>query len=93
VPGDKNSGSSLVFPNSCYFLLGEKHFLELGIGEVLKLNLKSSLFLRAIPSIGYRFMSALKPLFFRATYTPFVSHFWDVRLSHWAGISIGYQFK
>jgi hypothetical protein len=93
LPGDANSGYSLIFPNSINFLYGKKHMLEVGLGEVFTINLKGSLFMRMMPVLGYRFMSNENPWFARLTYTPFISHIWDFRLSQWAGFSVGYQFK
>lgn len=93
LPGDKNSGYSLIFPNSINFLYGKTHMLEVGLGEVVTLNLKGNFFMRMMPVLGYRFMSKETPWFIRTTYTPFISHIWDIRMSHWGGLSIGYQFK
>lgn len=91
-PGDQNTGTTFVLPQSFNMLIGETHYLELGVGESFTFTTRAAFFMRAVLNVGYRFMSPEKRIFYRVTYTPFISHFWDVQMSQWAGASIGYQF-
>ncbi len=91
-PGDVNTGTTLVLPNSFNFLYGNAHKLELGFGQTLSVRLKGALFIRTVFNLGYRFQKPDKHVFYRLTYTPLMSNIWDIQFQHWGGFSIGYQF-
>jgi len=91
-PGDVNTGTTLLFPNSFNFLYGNTHKLELGIGQTLSIRLKGAFFIRTVFNLGYRFQKSDKRMFYRLTYTPLMSNVWDIQFQHWGGFSIGYQF-
>ncbi len=92
-PVDKNTGSVLVFPNSVNLLLGVTHYAEFGLGQTFSFTTKGSGFIRSVINIGYRYQPPSQRINFRLMYTPIISNLWDVQYQHWAGISVGYQFR
>lgn len=94
APIDKNNGFGIVVPIMVHALFGEKnHKLELGLGQGLTLTTKGKFFLLTTPSIGYRWQSDVKKIFFRAAYTPLVSYLVHFQTQQWFGLSLGYAFK
>jgi len=94
APVDKNNGTAIVFPIMFNGLFGENaHKLEVGLGQGVSITTKGSFFLLTTAALGYRFYTPSNRWFYRATYTPLISYFFDFQVQHWGGISIGYVFK
>ena len=93
TPIDKNNGFALIFPVLVHGVYGEKHCLDVGIGQTFTITSKGQFFFRAPLSIGYRLEPKESRMFYRFSYTPIVSYLFDQQWEHWGGISIGYKIK
>lgn len=94
LPIDKNNGVSIIFPATLQAIHGKgPHFFETGIGLGTTVTTKGSFYARMTPIVGYRFEQPKKKLFFRITYTPFVSFIFAPQYQHWAGVSLGWKLK
>lgn len=90
---DKNNGAAIIIPLMGHFIWGQKHGLDVGIGQALTATTRGNFFLRTPLSIGYRLEPAESRFFYRFSYTPIVSYLVDFQWEHWGGISIGYKLK
>lgn len=90
---DKNNGSALIFPVMLHFVRGQKHALDVGIGQTLTVTTRGSAFVRMPISLGYRLEPEGSRMFYRFSYTPIVSYLVDFQWEHWAGISIGFKLN
>ena len=93
TPIDKNNGFALIFPVMVHGVYGQKHCLDVGIGQTFTITSKGQFFFRAPVSIGYRLEPKESRMFYRFSYTPIVSYLFDQQWEHWGGISIGYKIK
>lgn len=84
----------ILIPTSCYVLIGNKHFAEIGTGATISSTIEANkLFLKkrnwnfhTSISLGYRYEH--NRFLFRLTYSPLQEAQGDWR--NWAGISFGY---
>ena len=90
---DKNNGAGFIFPVMVHGVYGQKHGLDVGIGQTLTITTRGSIFLRAPLSIGYRLEPEGKRVFYRFSYTPIISYIVDFQWEHWGGITIGYKLS
>lgn len=90
---DKNNGAVLIFPVMVHGVYGQKHGLDIGIGQSFSITTRGNFFLRAPLSIGYRLEPESSRFFYRFSYTPIISYLVDQQWEHWGGISIGYKLK
>ena len=90
---DKNNGAAFIFPVMIHCVYGQKHGIDIGIGQALTITTRGSAFLRMPLSIGYRLEPADKRVFYRFSYTPIVSYLIDFQWQHWAGITLGYKLR
>jgi hypothetical protein len=89
---DKNHGVGCIFPVMVHCVYGQKHGLDMGIGQALTITTRGGVFLRSPLSIGYRFEPKSSRLFYRFSYTPIISYLVNFQWEHWGGISVGYRF-
>ena len=92
-PIDKNNGLALIFPVMVHGVYGQKHCLDVGLGQTFTITTKGQFFFRAPLSIGYRLEPKSSRMFYRFSYTPIVSYLFDQQWEHWGGISVGYKIK
>ncbi len=90
---DKNNGAGIIFPVMIHCVYGQKHGLDVGIGQAVTITTRGGIFLRTPLSIGYRLEPKTSRIFYRFSYTPIVSYLVDFQWEHWGGISIGYKLK
>jgi hypothetical protein len=90
---DKNNGAGFIFPVMIHGVYGQKHGLDVGIGQALTITTRGGAFLRTPLSIGYRLEPTKSRVFYRFSYTPIVSYLVDFQWEHWGGTSIGFKFR
>lgn len=89
MPIDANNGVNLIVPAALMGRFGQdRHFAELGLGLGSSFTTEGAFFMRGLFIAGYRHHTA-GPLFFRLSYTPLMSIFYDFQWEHWVGVSIG----
>ncbi len=89
----------VIIPISIQTLLGNTHWMELGVGQtissIVKLDrqtkeMKRFTHLSTVPSIGYRYQKTQRGMLIRVTYSPIVE--FNTTLRHWGGVSWGFTF-
>lgn len=91
-PIDRNSGMVFVLPFALQARWGTgPHKLEAAMGFSLSFTTRVKVFSQAIPAIGYRYQADDKRIFYKITYTPLISFWFNWQYQHWAGITIGYD--
>jgi len=89
----------IIIPLSINALYGNKHNLELGLGQVISALVKAnsttfsperSINIHPNFTIGYRYQKSSGGFMYRINYSPIIEFYKEYK--HWGGISIGYTF-
>lgn len=94
APIDRNNGTGLVFPLMLHSTWGHKtNKFDFGIGQGITVTTHASFYTLTTFSAGIRHQKEGSLWFWRMSYTPLLSYIADRQWQHWAGFSIGYQWR
>lgn len=89
----------LQFPLTINGNYGDKHKIEVGLGQVISTMVEVNqtdylpsrmLYFHSVFLVGYRYQKYSRGLIIRINYTPLIEY--NQYFKHWAGMSFGYSF-